>query len=66
MTRLLKGGTVVNVFTGMLEKTNILIENEKIIGVGDYNAADIIEDVSGKIILKFTFQKCGGQLARQM
>ena len=50
MTRLLKGGTVVNVFTGMLEKTNILIENEKIIGVGDYNAADIIEDVSGKII----------------
>ena len=52
MKRLLYGGTVVNVFTGELEKANVLIENEKIIGVGDYNTneADIIEDVTGKFI----------------
>ena len=34
MRTLLKGGTVVNVFTGALEQENVLIENDKIIGVG--------------------------------
>ena len=52
MKRLLKNGTVVNVFTDELEKANVLIENGKIIGVGDYNddEADIVDDVSGKYI----------------
>ncbi len=52
MKRLLYGGVVVNVFTGELERTNVLIENEKIIGVGEYtpSEADVSEDVSGKYI----------------
>ncbi len=52
MKLLLKNGTVVNVFTGELEKTNVLIEDGKIIGVGDYeeNESDMCEDVSGKYI----------------
>ena len=35
MKTLFKGGTVINVFTGQTEVTNVLIENERIIGVGD-------------------------------
>lgn len=52
MKILLKNGTVVNVFTDSLEKVNVLIEDEKIIGVGDYSDddADMVEDVSGKYI----------------
>lgn len=50
MTRLLKGGKVINVFTGEIEETNILIEGSKIIGVGDYTEADEIEDVTGKYL----------------
>ena len=52
MKTLLYGGTVVNVFTGELEKANVIIENEKIIGVGAYekDEADVIEDVSEKYI----------------
>lgn len=52
MKRLLKNGTVVNVFTDELENANVLIDGDKIVGVGDYNDsdADIIEDVSGKFI----------------
>lgn len=52
MKTLLSGATIVNVFTGELEKANLLIEDEKIIGVGDYTAADadVTEDVSGKYI----------------
>lgn len=52
MKRLLKNGTVINVFTDELEKSNVLIENGKIIGVGDYSEAeaDIVDDVSGKYI----------------
>ena len=52
MKRLLKNGTVVNVFTDELQKANVLIENEKIIGVGDYSddEADIVEDLDGKYI----------------
>ena len=49
---LLKGGTVVNVFTDELEKANVLIEDERIIGVGDYSEADAdcVHDVFGKYI----------------
>lgn len=50
MKTLLKGGRVINVFTGEIENTNVLIEDKKIIGVGDYNEADNIIDVTGKYI----------------
>lgn len=52
MKTLLKGGTVVNVFTDELERANVLIEDEKIIGVGDYSDADAdcVHDVSGKYV----------------
>lgn len=52
MKTLLKNGTVINVFTGETEKSNVLIENDKIIGVGDYSDADAdcVEDVSGKYV----------------
>lgn len=52
MKTLLKGGTVVNVFTDELEKANVLIEDERIIGVGDYSEADAdcVHDVFGKYI----------------
>ncbi len=52
MKLLLKNGAVVNVFTGELEKSNVLIENDKIIGVGDYQdeEADAVENVEGKYI----------------
>lgn len=52
MKRLLKNGIVVNVFTDELLRANVLIDGEKIVGVGDYSDldADIIEDVSGKYI----------------
>ena len=53
MKLLLKNGTVVNVFTDSLEKANVLIQDEKIIGIGDYSDidADVVEDVSGKYIV---------------
>ena len=52
MKRLLYGGTVVNVFTGELERASVLIENEKIIGVGAYSPddADVTEDITGKFV----------------
>lgn len=52
MKKLLYGGTVVNVFTGETQRANVLIEDDKILGVGDYLAADadIIEDISGKYV----------------
>ena len=50
MKILLKGGQVVNVFTGELDLADVLIEDNKIIGVGQYNEADIIEDVTGKVL----------------
>lgn len=53
MKKLLKNGTVVNVFTGELERASVLIDDDKIIGVGDYytdDDADFTEDVTGKFI----------------
>lgn len=52
MRALIKNGKVVNVFTGEIEKINILIEDDKIIGTGAYGDADadVIYDVSGKYI----------------
>ena len=52
MKLLLKNAQIVNVFTDKLEACNILIDDEKIIGVGEYNDtdADMVRDLSGKII----------------
>ncbi len=52
MKILLKNGSVVNVFTGCIENADILIENDRIIGVGDYTEADAdsFEDISGKYV----------------
>lgn len=52
MKTLLKNGTVINVFTGELERANVLLEDDRIIGVGDYldGEADTVEDVTGKFI----------------
>ena len=51
MKRLLKNGYVINVFTDEILKTNVLIEDDLIIGVGDYENADIIEDLTGKYLV---------------
>ena len=40
MKTLLKNGKVINVFTGEIREENILIEDEIILGVGDYTDAD--------------------------
>lgn len=52
MKTLLKNGTVLNVFTDSYQKTDVLIEDDKIIGVGNYNEADadVTVDLSGKYI----------------
>ena len=52
MKTLLSGGTVVNVFTGELERVNVLIDGSIIAGVGDYGPqdADAVEDVTGRVI----------------
>lgn len=52
MRVLLKNAAVVNVFTGELERENILLEEEHIIGVGAYGDedADRTEDFSGKYL----------------
>lgn len=52
MKTLLKNGFVINVFTGETEKANVLIGEEKILGVGAYedSEADVVYDVSGKYI----------------
>ena len=52
MKRLLKNGTVVNVFTGELIKTNVLFENGIILGGDDYgdDEADEVIDAAGKYI----------------
>lgn len=54
MKRLLKNGTVVNVFTGELIKTNVLFENGIILGVDDYgdDEADEVIDAAGKYICR--------------
>ncbi len=50
MKTLLKNGTVVNVFTGTLEKADVLLEDDRIIGVDLYEDADHVVDVTGKFI----------------
>ena len=50
MQTLLRNGTVVNVFTGRLDRTDVLMENDRIIGVDAYDErdADVVVDVGGK------------------
>ncbi len=52
MKTLLKNGTVVNVFTDTLDQTDVLIEDGRIIGLGDYapSDADVVQDASGRYI----------------
>lgn len=52
MKTLLKNGTVVNVFTDTLDQADVLIEDGRIIGLGDYASADadVVQDVSGRYI----------------
>lgn len=53
MKILLKNAKAVNVFTESIEDTNILIEDDKIIGVGNYYTnedADSVKDLAGKYV----------------
>lgn len=49
---LLKNGKLVNVYSGEVYQTNILIDSDTIIGVGfDYHNADRVIDLNGQYIL---------------
>lgn len=52
MKTLFINGNVINVFSEEIEKTNILIENGKIIGIGNYanDSADEIIDLNGNYV----------------
>ena len=52
MRTLLKNGTVIHVFTGEKEKTQVLLEDGRIAGVGSYSdgEADRVEDLDGTYI----------------
>ncbi|MBE5737388.1 MAG: adenine deaminase, partial [Clostridiales bacterium] len=52
MTILLKGGSIVNVFSNEILRADVLISDNKIIGVGDYSThqADSIVDLTGKFL----------------
>lgn len=52
MKTLLKNGKVLNVFIDKLEDVNVLIEDDLVIGVGDYTDedADSVVDVTGKVL----------------
>ncbi len=45
MRRLFKNGTIINVFTDELEQHNVLVEDDKIIGVDNYSDEDADETV---------------------
>jgi adenine deaminase len=46
---LLKNARVVNVFTGDIEETNIAIVNTDIVGLGDYEAREVV-DLGGRYV----------------
>jgi adenine deaminase len=52
MKELLKNGRVINVFTGKIESADVLICDDRIIGVDHYDesCADTVRDVRGKYI----------------
>ena len=53
MKTLLKNAKVINVFTEKIDFTNVLIEDDRITGIGDYYTdadADVSEDLDGKYV----------------
>ena len=48
--KVLKGGNVINVFSGKIQKADVAIVGDKIVGIGDYDGVQNI-DVSGKYII---------------
>lgn len=52
MRTLLKNAVVINVFTGERQKTQVLLEDERILGVGEYGDEDADEsvDLTGKYL----------------
>ena len=51
MKTLFKNGSVINVFTEEIEKTDVLVENGTIIGVGTYDKeSDVVIDLENKYI----------------
>ena len=46
---LLKDAQVINVFTGRIQKTNIAIVEERIVGLGDYTARRVV-DLGGRYV----------------
>ncbi|HEX5165870.1 MAG TPA: adenine deaminase [Thermomicrobiales bacterium] len=47
---LLRGGQVVNVFTGEVEHGTIAIADGRIVGIGDYTAAERVVDLDGAFV----------------
>ena len=52
MKTLLKNANVINVFTGEIEFSDVLIDGEIIVGVGDYSnvKVDVVKDLNGKYV----------------
>ncbi|MDO4976649.1 MAG: adenine deaminase [Eubacteriales bacterium] len=52
MRTLLKNGNIINVFLDQIMESDILIEDDRIIGLGSYNEedADEMEDITGKYV----------------
>ena len=53
MKKLLKNAKVINVFTEKIDNTNVLIEDDRIAGIGEYytdDDADMTEDLEGKYL----------------
>ena len=53
MKKLLKNAKVINVFTEKIDNTNVLIEDDRIAGMGDYYTdedADMTEDLEGRYL----------------
>lgn len=52
MRTLLQHGAVVNVFTGEVREENVLLEGERILGVGAYGPedADLVRDIAGRYV----------------
>jgi len=47
---LLRGGRVINVFSGEVEKGSIAIADGRIVGIGDYDAAEATIDLDGAYV----------------
>ncbi len=47
---LLRGGQIVNVFTGEIERGSIAIADGRIVGIGDYDAAERVIDLDGAYV----------------